>query len=440
MQNRSSLISNSSTRSLKRIPTDKLRPGMFLVSIEESWWKSPFFRHKRLIKNQQEIDLLKQSGILEVFIDTSRGLDIDDGEEHDPKSIAPTEASVFTQEAAAEAQAGRIQIQDRLGEEASSQPQESTPQEAAHLVREEAILAVESIFEGVKTGIPINQPLLRNTVNKVLEQVLTQGDALAEAVLLQNIKNYDKGLYAHVVDVAALSALVGVQLELDRDLLEWMILGALLHDVGLIRLPRNLVHKKGNLPVDEEKLFRKHPEIGWTMLRESQNIPEESGRIVMEHHERQDGSGYPNGLREDSISVLSGLVGMIDQFDELVTSWGSGTPIPSAMAIRSLFHEAKAGKLSQGPVEAMIKCLGVYPVGSLVQLATAERAIVLKGNSTDRLKPLVRIVTDSLGKPSPSPLVVDLAEAGSETQERAIISVLDPSKYKLDVSCILEQV
>ena len=436
--------SHLSSSSTKRILTTHLKPGMFLVGVYQSWWNSPFFRHNRLL-TQKDIEQLIQSRIQEVMIDPSRGLDGGDPEHPEEvlsndlsKDDAPV--SFITGEGSSDVPRSiQEEAKDQKNDRGTTESEQQSSREAACQIRDDTIKAVEGVFEGVKTGTAIDHPTLQSTVTKLLDQVFSQGEQLAEAVIIQNLAKFDKALYGHVVDVAVLSLLVGIRLELNEDLLTHLAMGALLHDVGHVRLPKNLLRRKQNLIGDEQSLFERHPQLGIAILESCPTLSEESRRIVLEHHERQDGSGYPQRYRHTAISNLSDIVGLIDRFDGLVSFGGAPTALPSALAIRCLYQEAKAEKFCSTPVEALIKCLGVYPIGSLVSLTTGERAIVLKANPQEKLKPTVKIITDTEGKAYSIPLVLDLCTSGSSSPERAIASVLNPDQCKVNVVKYLEE-
>ncbi len=400
---------------------------MFLVGIDESWWKSPFFRHNRLLDNQKDVTLLRKSDIKEVLIDPSRGLDVASDE-----LILSVEDS--DQEDSYEPERDQCHLPERPTEVLDVQSStDHSSLDTAQRVRDDAIHAVESIFEGVKTGDVINQPKLQQTVEALLNQVLSEGAVMVDAILIQNLRTFDKALYGHVVDVAVLSIMVGIQLDLDEESLLHVALGGLLHDVGHVRIPRNILRRRHNLFVEDEAVFKRHVELGLAVLESCPTIPPAVQRVVTEHHERQDGSGYPNRLEGNGIALVSEVVGFVDHFDSLVSPWGPPPCLPTAMAIRKLYQEAQSGTVRTKPVEALIRCLGVYPIGSFVSLSTGERAIVLKPNTNAPLKPTVKIIFDSLGKRCAMPMVEDLSMPHSSTGEREVLSVLDPAKYKVDV-------
>ncbi len=428
MSKESNILSRSSpTSTIKRIETHQLTVGMFLIGVDESWWKSPLFRHNRLLHNQEEIDKLKRSDIKEVLIDPSRGLDVNDSGEECFESKAGQEVS---SEIAVIRTGGTDEVTEGLD---CSGENSLSAHHAAQMVRNDTIQAVEAVFEGVKTGEAISHQKLKFMTDALLGQVFSQGEAMVESILIQNLRAFDKALYGHVVDVAVLSIMVGIQLNFDEESLQHVALGALLHDVGHVRIPRNILRRRHNLFDEDEVVFKRHVELGLAILDCCPSIPSAVHRVVAEHHERQDGSGYPQRLKADDISLVSDVVAFIDQFDALISPWGGSTCLPTAMAVRKLYQDAKRGTVRAMPVEALIRCLGVYPIGSFVSLSSGERAVVLKSNGTVPLKPTVKIIFDQQGKILDIPLIEDLSIAGSSSGDREILTILDPWKYKIDL-------
>jgi len=397
---------------------------MFLVGVYQSWWKSPFFRHNRLLKTQKEVDLLLKSDVREVMIDPSQGLDV--SEEHGGQSDE-------SHAAAQPPEVDGVSRKERSleGDMPSSSP--LSPQEASLKVKHDAMVAMESVFEGVKTGASIDHPKLQQTMQALLEQVFAQEQAMSEVYLMQNLQEFDKTLYGHVVDVAILSVMVGIQLGLNEKALEVLVLGGLLHDIGHIRIPRNLLRRKHELAGHEQVIFERHVERGLAILEQCPSISSDVQRVVAEHHERQDGSGYPYHRTADELLILSDIIGFIDQLDALVSHWGPPPGLPTALAIRKLYMAAKGGKLRTESVEALIRCLGVYPLGSLVSLSTGERAVVVKSNTLERLKPIVNIIKDQQGNFYDSPFIEDLALAHPSARERVILDILNPMSEKIDI-------
>jgi len=435
----------------KNIPIDQLQPRMFLVGVDQSWWKTPFLTHHRIIKNMGEVQLLKKAGIKTVTIDPSKGLDV---EELVPDDLQATLVGDPVRKPIDGIVEDELQETPETGspEQASSQTlvenssiptldsrsvsHHNVPQgvESAKQVYQAAVEAVERIFEGVATGAPIDNPALEHVVKIVLDQIKEDPKMLPQFVLVQSLKKIEPHLYSHVVNVSALATMVGVEMELEQRSLEWLATGALLHDIGYMRLPRNLLRKRSGYTEKEQALLNQHTELGVAMLASCPDCAPEVRRIVVEHHECQDGTGYPKGLTGDSISSLSDIVSLCDSFDSMIGSWGGAPPVPASLALRELYAKAKTGVLIQRPAERLIKCLGVYPLGSLVELSTGERGVIVGVNQADMLRPSIKLLMDAQGNPYSSPTIVNLAVPVAGDPNRTIHALLNPNQEGLDVS------
>ncbi|RMH04709.1 MAG: HD-GYP domain-containing protein [Nitrospirae bacterium] len=462
----------------KRISLDQLKPGMFLVEVDRSWWQTPFLRHKRLIKSEQEIQALKHAGVQEVVIDVSRGLSPEGPELEN----SPDESGILSHpsEDGAQLDFSEERLDTHQGETATEQdkaastcfipvePRVSHPQKldfcvevsdgpershdpdkpdakreaihAAKLLRADTIQAITKIFEGIHTGTPIDNPLLHEATTRIVHHVLADHHTLPQLVLVQNLREVDKDLYSHAVDVCAFALMLAIELGWEKTRLEEVAVGALLHDVGYIRLPRNVVRKRGNCLPAEEGLIRKHPELGIMALQSAQELSEEVKRGVMEHHERLDGSGYPKGMKQDALSSMGILLAIVDHFDAETSGWRTGLPRPAGAVVRDLYHEAQAGKFDMMQVNYLIKCIGIYPVGSLVELSTGERGVVVFVNAAEMLKPAVKVIVDPHGAPYAVPFVVDLACPSPGEPPRMIRALLNPAHEKISVAPYLVSV
>lgn len=436
----------------RHILIDQLKPGMFLIGIDQSWWKTPWFTYHRLIKDMGDVAVLKKIGVRKVVIDISKGDDVQDNAHTsevatNDQSGAACNGSEKLDSDPSHVESDHTGLNGAGSDDGPAQtcdsPRASTAEsvvrlvEAAKGVHAAAVLAVERIFEGVATGAPIENPALHAVVTSVLDQIVQAPRILPQLALVQNLQRVEQHLYTHVVNVCAFAAMVGVELELPREQLEWLATGALLHDVGFARLPSNLFRKRKGHTKQEHALLQKHTELGVSMLATTPDVEPEVRRIVLEHHERQDGSGYPRGLRQGDISSLSDIVSVCDCLDSMIGNWGSPPPIPSAMALRQLYGEAKAGRFTPAPAERLIKCLGVYPLGSLVELSTGERAVIVGVNPHETLKPSIKLVTDSQGQSYAAPWVVNLAAPLMGEPAREIRTLLDPGKEGIDVGRFL---
>ena len=415
----------SSQKTEQKIPIDQLAIGMYVIGLDISWLKTPFLFHKRLIRQNEDIKLLKESGVRIVTIDPNRGKDAP--EPKIPNNVDNTECTPST-----------------IGL-TPAPPQEPKPNaehtkapsyEETRVVRAEATVAVQKIFEGVKNGTPIDGPATKMVVDKLLHNIL---DSKNNLLHLLNMRHYDVNLYAHAVDVCSLALLIAKEYGLNKTTLERLGIGALLHDIGHMRLPRNMLRKQGLYTDQERKLMEVHPALGVTILSQVGGIHEESVHIVAEHHERCNGSGYPNRRRAPDISVMTQIVGIADMYDAMLSSRGRRIPLQPAEAVRQLYQAGVANDFDTKLIQATVGYLGIYPVGSLLELTTGEHAVVVELNPAETLHPYVKLIKDHEGQPYATPPVVNLGANENEGKERAIRRILDPEKEGVGIACYLEE-
>jgi HD-GYP domain-containing protein (c-di-GMP phosphodiesterase class II) len=401
---------------VKQIPIDALLPGMYVVSLDRPWPQPKILADNR-IERPEDISRLKQYGIRYVTIDPTLGKNAEHVE---------GAAAVATETAAREAAAQRLSNLAGLEKEL----------EHAQIARAEAETIVQSVFEGIKTGAPIDSLTVKQTVNGLIDNIFHQYDPL---LCVLHMRQYDANLFAHAVNVCVFALVIGKSQGFDKQRLENLGLGALLHDVGMLRLPRNVFRKRGAYTLQERQLIRQHPRLGVAILAAAQDLREDVRRIIAEHHEHLDGSGYPGGLRGFQICPLSEIVGIVDLYDTLLSGRTGRPALPPAQAIRELYKYGLQGQCDRGWVGRTIRCLGIYPVGSLVELNTGERGVVLVVNPCDALRPTVKIVWDPSGLVYPEPQTLDLYAVMEPTKERTIVRALDPAKEHLTTAPYFEE-
>jgi HD-GYP domain-containing protein (c-di-GMP phosphodiesterase class II) len=409
---------------LKKISIDQLTPGMFIVDMDVPWYRTPFLSHKRLIKDLATIQTMKQHGIRVVTIDTSKGSNI--------LADATKDDTIGPVAAAKEA----VSVEIPVGATNPVQP----PSALSRALYAEAQDAVERIFADLEQGLPPSPATTKAIVSKVVKQITSNRTALMTQLAIQKIQQFDRSLAAHALDTCVLSLIVAVESGLDEAMQSHVGAGALLHDAGYVRLPRNLVRRRDECSEQERILLQQHPELGVALLTEGPGIDEEVKRIVAEHHERADGSGFPAGQKGDTISQLAKIVGIVDWYDGMVSRRGGRPAMLLHDAIRQLFLAGERGQFEKALVEIVIRSIGVYPVGSLVRLNTGEQAIVVGVNPDQRLKPLVKITGGAQGESYTNPVRVDLADQTQDRSVRTVLRVLDPVQERVNVAMYLDEV
>lgn len=423
-----------------------------MTGMDQSWWNTPFLLHHRIIKTEQEITTLRQSGVKIVEIDTTKGRDVEDpNQAQTGLSDFPSEGSVHGggKEEPSESFHDIATASDGLTPLSPAEPDPSTPstrisdpdiineptsQEFLKSleIRNLAIQAVEKIFEGVVTGVPIKFPLLQEATKSVVQHITDHSRSMAQVVLLQNLRAFDKNLFQHVVDVCVLAVMVGWELGWSEEELHELGTGALLHDIGYMRLPANLLHQRQKgLPIDIQ-LMDQHMTLGVSLATQCQEISSAVGEMIRDHHERLDGSGKPGQVMGSDISEAAKLIGLLDSFDTKSSRWGAIPQQSSAHVLRRLYSEAKSGIFEVHVVERLIRCLGIYPVGSFVELSTGERGVVSQVQSDDLLKPIIKIIGNSKDELYPTPFLVNLADPKGEPP-RQIEKLLEPADHGIQV-------
>jgi HD-GYP domain-containing protein (c-di-GMP phosphodiesterase class II) len=430
------------TQYTKQIAIDDLVVGMYIVGLDQSWLQSPFLLHRRRIGRDEEIARLKAYGVRRVTIDPTRGLDLVEklprleegsGEEGRGDGPSPSLGDTLTP-TLSQKEKERDSTYQRTCDRRLVSPMPDLA--LVRAVHTEATTAVQSLFEGTKTGAPLNSAAAQEVVHHLMETVLSQHEALAGLI---HMRQFEANLYAHVINVCIFALMLGAMQDLDKAVLTCLGAGALLHDLGQVHLPRNLVRKPGLYTAQEQRLMQAHPHLGALVLSQTPHMPEDTCRIVAEHHERLDGSGYPQGLGGAALSPLSQIVAIADVYETMLGTRQGRPPLLPAQAMKELYHQGRAQQLDLGLVEKMVRCLGIYPVGSLIELNTGERGIVIAVNPGKALQPMVHLLWDQSHQLYATPVTVDLAAPDADAPLRTIRDVLDPVAEGYDLAAYFSE-
>ena len=402
----------------KHISIQDLRPGMYITGMDQSWFKTPFLRHKWTIKREDEIALLRSYGIQEVQIDTDKGCDLAEAT-NDQHTLNDHDVSLQVPSTSPDLSLG-------------PNPQDI---ESARILRAEAISTLDIFFRQMEAPSPQHLQEIRNVVSTLLDGILEHQSAM---VALIQMRRFDPNLASHGVDTGVLAMAIGQEHGCDPPRLKLVGLAALLHDIGQLRLPLNLIRKVEVFTPQEHKLMQAHCEMGIAILNQFPDFPDESKRMVLEHHERLDGSGYPKGLRGNQISELTQILSIADTYDAQISGRCSYPPVPPARALSELYRASIEGQYHPYLVQRLIQLLGVYPIGSLVRLNTGEQGVVVWVHSHSRLTPTIKLLKDPSGRPYPEQEIIDLAAQKTTTPLRSIEKTLDPHQEGWDMAKILE--
>jgi HD-GYP domain-containing protein (c-di-GMP phosphodiesterase class II) len=266
------------------------------------------------------------------------------------------------------------------------------------------VKTVDSCLKLLQSTGEIDVEPLTNAVNSMSESIKRNPNAMMLLIRIQ-----EKGTYEinRAVDTSVLMITFGRFLQYPPERLELLGLAGLLLDVGKVRVPDGILRKPGLLTPEEYELARGHVMHSLDLLGKTSGLPADLEEIVSQHHERQDGSGYPLKLRGQDILIDGAMAGLVDSFSALTSARPYAEQLSPSDALSQLYK--LRGKLfHQALTEQFIQCIGIYPVGSVVELNTGEIGIVIAQNLVRRLQPRVMVVLDRDWKPLPTQLVLDL--------------------------------
>ena len=300
----------------------------------------------------------------------------------------------------------------------------------ANQILEDTGQVYTKIIGNLKKEREIDVDDVKNAVSGLVESVLRNPEALSWLV---GLKRRDTATYVHAISVSVLALTLGRFLGLSRDHLHILGTATLLQDIGKMALPDDLLHKLDRLNLAEREVLKEHVAASVQMLEKANGFSHQVIQTVSMHHERFDGSGYPQGLSGDDIPLLATISGIVDCYQAGISPRPYRKPKTSFEVLMELYGE-RDGAFPGGVIEQFIQCIGVFPIGSFVQLNTNEVGIVVRRNQVQQLKPKLMILIDSKGKRLSEPETVDLSAQylDPEQSSRLICNIVDPKTYDLD--------
>jgi putative nucleotidyltransferase with HDIG domain len=399
---------------LKKIRASDVRSGMFIHEICGSWMDHPFWKKAFLLSASEDLNTLKTCGIQEVWIDTEKGLDVESA------------VVVSTSEEA------QKRVEDELlniVKEPSSEPHAPLHEELerARKLQARSRAAVTSMFQEVRMGNAIKVGEAAPLVDEISESITRNPEAFLN---LARLKTKDDYTYMHSVAVCALMIALGKQLGLTGSDLKVAGLAGLLHDVGKMMIPDDVLNKPGKLTDEEFDIIKQHPRKGWEILHGSPEITAAILDVCLHHHERVDSTGYPERISGDPLTLFSRMGAVCDVYDALTSNRCYKNGWEPAEAIRKM-AEWRNGHFDERIFQAFVKTIGIYPSGTLVRLKSGRLAIVVEQTEKSLLTPIVRVFFSTKSNEPIMPEMINL----SRSQE-SIASAEDPSQWGFDLKQI----
>ena len=394
--------------------------GMYVERLGRSWLENPFWKRSFLLESPADMERIRVARLNEVWIDTARGL-----APPEPVAAPPVAAAgaVCTE---AEAQAVPVAV-------AHVAPALSREAEMAHARRllERTRQAVQTMFDEARMGKALAVGQAHELVDDIASSVLRGGGVLLGLARLKTADNYT---YMHSVAVCALMTALARELELAPEQVRSAGLAGLLHDIGKMAVPSAILNKPGSLSDAEFSSVRAHPAAGHRMLLEVDDIDPVALDVCLHHHEKLDGSGYPKGLCGEEISLYARMGAICDVYDAITSNRPYKQGWCPAESLRRM-AAWRGGHLDATLFAAFVKCLGIYPLGTLVRLQS-ERLAVVVGQAAGKTltSPKVRVFFSIRAGTCIAPCVIDLAAPGCQeriisTESAAQWGLLDVDRY-----------
>jgi HD-GYP domain-containing protein (c-di-GMP phosphodiesterase class II) len=355
---------------LKEISVDELQFGMYVSKLDRPWTETPFMFQGFVLKSEKQIDVLRKH-CKKVFVDPEKE-DLSEIGRVTAEDIAKVRGTTVYKEAAS------VEVE--------------LPRAKTAFTRSTAV--VKELSRTVEVGNSVDSNRSKEAATQITESVVRNPDAMA---LLIKLQEKSGATLSRAVEISVMMTIFGRFLQFPHDRLEILGMMGLLQDVGKLKLPTELA-ARGPINHAEIELYRTHVNHSVEILSNTPGVPGELPGLASLHHERYDGSGYPRGLRGDAIALFGLIAGIVDSYDSLTAPPPFGEHLSPANAL-NIIYKGRGKLFHPALVEQFIQCIGVFPVGSIVEMNSGEIAVVYAQNMVRRLQPRVMVVQDANGNP-----------------------------------------
>jgi putative nucleotidyltransferase with HDIG domain len=396
---------------IKKVRATDLKLGMYVHDLNVPWMDHGFVLGHFMLQHEKQLEKIFRANILEVFIDTDKGLDdLNAPTEEEAESVLMDKMIDAVSEPSNESMASRLKAQWAESRQ----------------IHSEAVLVVGSLLNDVRLGKQVSTERAASVVSNIADAVLGNDDTL---ISLCRIKSRDAYTFQHSVSVSALLiSFCNALGNYDKNEMIEIGLGGLLHDIGKMKVPSEILNKPGSLTDDEFAIIKSHVDEGINYLQEEHTLSGSALKVAAEHHERFDGSGYPQNLSEHTISPLGQMASIVDVYDAITSQRVYHAALEPSDALKRMF-EWGGRHFNESLVQSFIKAIGIYPVGSLVRLQSGRLAVVLRQGEKSLLQPFVRIVYNAKGGHRLPPQDMNLA---SPNCQDCIVRYELPASWGID--------
>lgn len=404
-----------------QVPVHQLNLGMYVSELDKPWLETPFLTQGFLIKTESDIEEVAAHCEF-VYIDTQRGAALPcalpnqeriSSLKDRPREIAEKNRSSLANDVASNSK-------NCYPKTTSLAAEMNTAVEVFHRLNTEIV----ELAGLLRRGSAMKVGTLTELVPTLVDSVTRNPDA---SIWLAQLKSKSDYTYRHCLSVSVWCTVIGRQLELPKEQLTDLALGGLLLDIGKLKMPKKLLELPRKLTSREYSLVQKHIDVALYMVREAGvTLSPVVSEIIKHHHERWDGSGYPQGLKGAKIPLFARIAGIADTYDAITSRRAYAHPVPHVTAIKRLYSWRNSA-FQDELVRAFIQSVGLYPIGTLVECTSGEIGVVVEENAGERLRPTLLMLLDKEKNPLVRRYKLDLAKA----EGVSIYHSLEPGAYGL---------
>ncbi|MBS0422915.1 MAG: HD-GYP domain-containing protein [Proteobacteria bacterium] len=399
---------------IKKVQASDVRLGMYIHTIRGNWLEHPFWKKSFKLEQQEDLDTLVSCNLDEIWIDTSKGLDVAGDEEmpmENPQSAKPV--NTVSVAPPVKKPVMRVSVEEEL--------------DTAKKIQNKAKEAVTSMFNDVRMGKALEIEGAESLVEEINQSMERNPNALLTLTRLRSVNEYT---YMHSVAVCMLMVALGKRLGLDEAQVRQAGTAGLLHDIGKMVIPNEVLNKPGKLTDEEFVIMKSHPERGWEILKSCYQAHETSLDVCLHHHERVDGKGYPKKISGEALTLFARMGAVCDVYDAISSDRCYKAAWSPAESIRKM-ASWKDGHFDETVFQAFVKTIGIYPSGTLLKLKSGRLGVVMEQSTKKLTTPIVKIFFSTRTNAHIPIKILDLSK-GVDSIEK----IEDPEKWGFDINKI----
>jgi putative nucleotidyltransferase with HDIG domain len=399
---------------IKKVQANDVRLGMYIHAIRGNWLEHPFWKKSFKLEQQKDLDKLVSCDLDEIWIDTSKGLDVAGVKKISPENPQPVKpVSTGAAVPPVKKPVARVSMEEEL--------------DAAKKIQKKAKEAVTSMFSEVRMGKALEIEGAESLVEEINQSMERNPNALLTLIRLKNVNEYT---YMHSVAVCMLMVALGRQLGLNAAQIKQAGTAGLLHDIGKMVIPNEVLNKPGQLTDEEFVIMKSHPERGWEILKSCYQVHETALDVCLHHHERVDGKGYPKKLSGDALTLFARMGAVCDVYDAISSDRCYKPAWSPAESIRKM-ASWKDGHFDETVFQAFVKTIGIYPSGTLLKLKSGRLGVVMEQSTKKLTTPIIKTFFSTRANAHIPVEILDLSK-GTDGIEK----IEDPVQWGFDINKI----